>query len=165
MSFLPEKMVNLRKLNSSIELVKNVLTDAYEKMKKSVTPKFSQELSNTISKITNGKYTSIIPNDEQGLLVEIENGSYEPASKLSLGTIDQLYLSLRLSMVEELSEEKMPIILDEVFAYYDDERLKNALLFLKEKCNKHQILIFSCTNREKELLEKLNIDFNYISLN
>ena len=159
------KMVNLRKLNSSIELVKNVLTDAYEKMKKSVTPKFSQELSNTISKITNGKYTSIIPNDEQGLLVEIENGSYEPASKLSLGTIDQLYLSLRLSMVEELSEEKMPIILDEVFAYYDDERLKNALLFLKEKCNKHQILIFSCTNREKELLEKLNIDFNYISLN
>ena len=139
-------MVNLRKLNSSIELVKNVLTDAYEKMKKLVTPKFSQELSNTISKITNGKYTSIIPNDEQGLLVEIENGSYEPASKLSLGTIDQLYLSLRLSMVEELSEEKMPIILDEVFAYYDDERLKNALLFLKEKCNKHQILIFSCTN-------------------
>ena len=159
------KMVNLKKLNSSIELVRSVLTKAYERMKKSVTPKFSQELSNTISKITNGKYTSIVPNDEQGLLVEVENGSYEPASKLSLGTIDQLYLSLRLSMVEELSEEKMPIILDEVFAYYDDERLKNALLFLNEKCKGHQILIFSCTDREKELLEKLNIDFNYISLN
>ena len=159
------KMVNLKKLNSSIELVRSVLIKAYERMKKSVTPKFSQELSNTISKITNGKYTSIVPNDEQSLLVEVENGSYEPVSKLSLGTIDQLYLSLRLSMVEELSEEKMPIILDEVFAYYDDERLKNALLFLNEKCKGHQILIFSCTDREKELLEKLNIDFNYISLN
>ena len=159
------KMVNLKKLNSSIELVRSVLIKAYERMKKSVTPKFSQELSNTISKITNGKYTSIVPNDEQSLLVEVENGSYEPVSKLSLGTIDQLYLSLRLSMVEELSEEKMPIILDEVFAYYDDGRLKNALLFLNEKCKGHQILIFSCTDREKELLEKLNIDFNYISLN
>ena len=159
-----EKMVNLKKLNSSMELVREVLTNSYEKMKNSVTPKFSQELSNTISKITNGKYTSIIPNDEQGLLVEIENGSYEPASKLSLGTIDQLYLSLRLSMIEELSTEKMPIILDEVFAYYDDERLKNVLLFLNEKCKEHQILIFSCTNREKELLEKLNINFNSISL-
>ena len=158
------KMVNLKKLNSSIELVRSVLTKAYERMKKSVTPKFSQELSNTISKITNGKYTSIVPNDEQGLLVEVENGSYEPVSKLSLGTIDQLYLSLRLSMVEELSEEKMPIILDEVFAYYDDERLKNALLFLNEKCKGHQILIFSCTDREKELLEKLNIHFSYIKL-
>ena len=158
------KMLTLRKLNSSMELVRGVLLNAYERMKKSVTPRFSQELSNTISKITDGKYTSIVPNDEQGLLVEVDNGSYEPVSKLSLGTIDQLYFSLRLSMVEELSEENMPIILDEVFAYYDDERLKNALLFLNEKCNGHQILIFSCTDREKELLEELNFDFNFISL-
>ena len=158
------KMSTLRKLNSSMELVKEVLSNAYEKMKKSVTPKFTQELSNTISKITDGKYTNIVPNDEQGLLVELDNGNYEPASKLSVGTIDQLYLSLRLSMVEELSEENMPIILDEVFAYYDDERLKNTLSFLNEKCNNHQILIFSCTDREKEMLEKLKIKFNYINL-
>ena len=159
-----KEMVNLKKLNSSIELVKNVLMNSYEKMKKSVTPKFSQELSNTISKITNGKYTTIVPNDENGLVVEIENGNYEPASKLSLGTIDQLYLSLRLSMIEELSTEKMPIILDEVFAYYDNERLKNALLFLEEKCKSHQILIFSCTNREQEILKELNIKYNLIKL-
>ena len=158
------KMLTLKKLNSSMELVKEVLTNSYEKMKKSVTPKFTQELSNTISKITNGKYANIIPNDDQGLLVELENGNYEPASKLSVGTIDQLYLSLRLSMVEELSEEKMPIILDEVFAYYDDERLKNALVFLNEKCKNHQILIFSCTNREKEMLEELQLKFNIINL-
>ena len=158
------RMSTLRKLNSSMELVKEVLSNAYEKMKKSVTPKFTQELSNTISKITDGKYTNIAPNDEQGLLVELDNGNYEPASKLSVGTIDQLYLSLRLSMVEELSEENMPIILDEVFAYYDDERLKNTLSFLNEKCNNHQILIFSCTDREKEMLEKLKIKFNYINL-
>ena len=158
------KMLTLKKLNSSMELVKAVLTNSYEKMKKSVTPKFTQELSNTISRITNGKYSNIIPNDEQGLLVELENGNYEPASKLSVGTIDQLYLSLRLSMVEELSEENMPIILDEVFAYYDDERLKNALIFLNEKCKNHQILIFSCTNREKEMLEKLKLEFNIINL-
>ena len=158
------KMLTLKKLNSSMELVKAVLTNSYEKMKKSVTPKFTQELSNTISRITNGKYSNIIPNDEQGLLVELENGNYEPASKLSVGTIDQLYLSLRLSMVEELSEENMPIILDEVFAYYDDERLKNVLIFLSEKCKNHQILIFSCTNREKEMLENLKINFNCINL-
>ena len=158
------KMSTLRKLNSSMELVKEVLSNAYEKMKKSVTPRFTQELSNTISKITDGKYTNIVPNDEQGLLVELDNGNYEPASKLSVGTIDQLYFSLRLSMVEELSEENMPIILDEVFAYYDDERLKNTLLFLNEKCNNHQILIFSCTNREKEMLEELKLEFNIINL-
>ena len=159
-----DKMVNLEKLNSSMELAKIILTDAYEKMKKSVTPKFTQQLSNTISKITNGKYMNIIPNDEQGLLVELENGDYEPASKLSVGTIDQLYLSLRLCMLDELSEEKMPIILDEVFAYYDDERLENILMFLNEKCKEHQILIFSCTNRERDILEKLKIQYDYIEI-
>ena len=158
------KMLTLKKINSSIELVKETLTNAYEKMKKSVTPKFTQELSKTISNITDKKYSNIILNDEQGLLVELENGNYESASKLSVGTIDQLYLSLRLSMIEKLSEENMPIILDEVFAYYDDERLKNALMFLNEKCKNHQILIFSCTNREKEILEELKLKFNIINL-
>lgn len=43
----------------------------------------------------------------------MQNGEYVSAEKLSIGTIDQLYLSLRMSMVEEISKEKMPIILDE----------------------------------------------------
>ena len=50
------KMLTLKKINSSIELVKETLTNAYEKMKKSVTPKFTQELSKTISNITDKKY-------------------------------------------------------------------------------------------------------------
>ena len=69
----------------------------------------------------------IMFNDEVGLIIELGNGNYVPASKLSIGTIDQLYLSLRLSMAEELSNEKLPIILDEAFAYYDEERLENIL--------------------------------------
>ena len=84
--------------------------------------------------------------------------------QLSVGTIEQLYLSLRLSMVEELSEEKMPIILDEVFAYYDSQRLKNILEFINDKFKNHQIIIFTCTNREKDILNELNIDFNAINL-
>ena len=94
----------------------------------------------------------------------MENGNYVPASKLSIGTIDQLYLSLRLSMVEELSKEKMPIILDEAFAYYDTERLENILKYINEKFIGHQIIIFTCTNREKEILKNLNINFNNIEL-
>ena len=118
-------MSTLQKLNLSFELAKDILNTSYEKMKSTVTPRFTQELSKNISKITDGKYNNILFNDEEGLIVELENGNYVPASKLSIGTIDQLYLSLRLSMVEELSKEKMPIILDEAFAYYDTQRLEN----------------------------------------
>lgn len=159
-----EKMVNLKNLNTSMEFAKMILNECYEKMRNSVTPKFTENLSKNIADITDNKYSNVMFNDEQGLIVELDDGRYVPASKLSIGTIDQLYLSLRLSMVDDLSEEKMPIILDEAFAYYDDERLENILKFITNKFSEHQIIILTCTNREKNIFEKLNIDFNYMEL-
>ena len=125
-----EKMSTLENLNASINLAKEVLEKSYEEMKNMVTPKFTKNLSKNISVITNGKYKNVRVHDELGLIVELEDGSYVQASKLSIGTIDQLYLSLRLSMVDELSNEKMPIFLDESFAYFDNERLENILKYL-----------------------------------
>lgn len=171
LSKIEEELVNdknimstLQKNNISFELTKEILQASYEKMKNSVTPKFTQELSNNISNITDQKYTNIMFNEEEGLMVELKNGNYVPASRLSVGTIEQLYLSLRLSMVEELSEENMPIILDEAFAYYDEERLINILKYIKNRFKEHQIILFTCTNREKEILEKEKMEFNFISL-
>lgn len=171
LSKIEEKLVNhkeemsaLETLNQSMNLAKEVLEQAYEKMRTSVTPKFTQNLSETISHITNGKYTNVVFHNEEGLIVEMENGNYEPVAKLSVGAIDQLYLSLRLSMVEELSEEKMPIILDEAFAYYDEQRLENIFDYIKERFKYHQIIIFTCTDREKNIMDKLNIDYNLINL-
>ena len=159
-----EKMSTLNKLNLSFELAKEILAESYEEMRNTVTPKFTQELSKNISEITEKKYSKIMFNDEQGLIVELESGNYVPASKLSIGTIDQLYLSLRLSMIDELSEENLPIILDETFAYYDTERLTNILKYLDEKYKTHQIILFTCTNREKEILEKIKVPYNLIEL-
>ncbi len=159
-----EKMLALKSLEKSINLAKETLAESYEEMKNTVTPKFTDNLSENISKITNGKYNNTKFNDEEGLIVELENGNYVSAVQLSVGTIEQLYLSLRLSMVEELSEERMPIILDEVFAFYDDKRLENVLKYISDRFSKNQIMIFTCTNREKKILEKFNIKFNYINL-
>lgn len=158
------KMSTLKRMNESINLAKEVLTQAYEEMKSTVTPKFTRNLSENISNITDGKYKNIRFNDMEGLIVELDNGNYISANNLSVGTIEQLYLSLRLSMVEELSDEKMPIILDEVFAYYDKNRLKNTLNYIINKFSNNQIIILTCTNREKEIFDDLNIDYNYINL-
>ena len=159
-----KEMSTLKNLERSMNLAKEVLNLAYEKMRTSVTPKFTQNLSETIAHITNGKYTNVVFHNEEGLIVELENGNYESVSKLSVGTIDQLYLSLRLSMIEELSEEKMPIILDEAFAYYDTQRLKNILNYLANTYADRQIILFTCTQREKEILKAFNISYHLIDL-
>ena len=161
---LKEQYEELQKNNESIELVKTLLARAYDNMKNSVSPVFTQKLSNSIATITKGKYCKLSFNDEQGLIVELENGNYIPAERLSTGTIDQLYLSLRLAMLDEISNEKVPIILDESFAYYDDERLKNILNYLVNEFNDRQIIIFTCSHREKDILTQENIHYNFVNI-
>ena len=161
---LEEQLQELEKRNNAINLTKEILTKAYINMKNNITPKFTQNLSYNISKISEGKYTKVGINDDKGLIVENEFGEYIPAELLSIGTIDQLYLSLRLSMIDDMSKEKMPIMLDEAFAYYDDERLENILKFLNDNMNEHQVIIFTCTQREKRVLDKLNMEYNLVEL-
>ena len=161
---LNQKEIALNRDNESIELAKEILEIAYIKMKENVTPKFTKELSENIAKISDGKYENVRINDEQGIIVEKENGEYVPSEKLSIGTIEQLYLSLRFSAIKELSQENMPIILDEAFAYYDSQRLENILKYISEEFKQNQIIILTCSKREKEILEKLNIKHKEILL-
>ena len=103
-------------------------------------------------------------NDDNGMIVENNRGEYVDAAKLSTGTIDQLYLALRLSMIDDLSKEKLPIILDESFAYFDNSRLENILKYLNGELNNHQTIILTCTNREKDILDKINVEYNLVEL-
>ena len=155
---------SLQEDSQSINLAKEVLTEAYSKMKNEVTPKFTKFLSENISKITNGKYSNVKFNEENGLIVEMQNGDYIPAEYLSMGTIDQLYLSLRLSATREIVEEKMPIILDEAFAFYDEERLKNILRYISDTYKDRQIIILTCTNREEKIMKNNELEYNLVNI-
>ena len=155
-----ENLTKLEKRAKEFELAKELLDEAYEEMRSNITPKFNQTLSKNIDIISNGKYKNISINDK--ITIELNDGRYIPAESLSIGTVEQIYLSLRLSILNEISNEKLPIILDEAFAYYDDNRLEAALEFLSKVDN--QVILFTCTNREKEILDKNNINYNYILL-
>ena len=154
----------LLKLNNSFNLAKECLEEAYEKIRNNVSTEFTEKLCSIIRKISSGNYENINFNDETGLTVEIQDGRFVSAEILSQGTIDQMYLALRLSSIETISKENMPIILDETFAYFDDERLKNILEFINDFYNNKQVIIFTCSNREINILEKLNIEYNLINL-
>ena len=75
-----------------------------------------------------------------------------------------MYLSLRLSTLNVVSKENMPIILDESFAYFDNERLTNIMKFIECFYKNRQVIILTCSNREKEILKELNIEYKLIEL-
>ena len=65
------------------------------------------------------------------------------------GTMDQLYLALRLAVAEELTPEA-PLILDDALVRFDDQRMKAAMEILKETSKNRQVICFTCQKRETE---------------
>lgn len=69
-----------------------------------------------------------------------------------------------MASIDELVQENMPVILDETFAFFDDERLGKTLEFLNQNFGEKQIIILTCTQREKSVLEARNIPYNQMVL-
>lgn len=163
LSLLEEEKRNLEDLNKVYEIVLSGLNEAYEEIKASISPSFVNNLSKITKNITDGKYKSVILSEEQKIMVQLETGEYVELEKLSLGTIEQVNFALRMSILQELTNEKIPILLDETFVFYDEDRLKNVLEYIT-KFEGKQIILFTCSNREKNILDQHNIEYNYIEM-
>ena len=154
----------LESLNEAYNIAKECMEIAYREIKQNMSPRFQEKLCEIIENITNGKYKNIVLNDETEINIELPNGEYMPIYFLSVGTIDEIFLSFRLSTLKEVSTENLPLFFDETFAYFDKKRLKNILLYLQDQFYDRQIIIFTCTDREIFALNELKIEYNLISL-
>ena len=124
------------------------------------------ELNGSISKwvscLTAGAYDSVRL-DDKGKIFILTNGREVLPQMLSRGTLEQIYLALRLAVGNVFSkEEDMPVFLDEAFAMYDDKRLKETLRALS--ATGKQIFIFTCQKREMQILQELGIMYKPIFL-
>ena len=114
---------------------------------------FSRRVSRLLVQMTGGRYSSISLDDRMDVNINTPDRLLK-ISQVSFGTMNQIYFALRIAAGELLSGGKdLPILLDEPFAMYDDERLKAALTFLAG--SGRQTLLFTCQSREKLLAGKL----------
>ena len=154
-----EKLLNY---NDTIEIAKEVLKESYDELKNNVGPEFDKKLSYIVGKITNNKYNDVYIDNEHNIKIKTEHGEYVNLERFSTGTIEQVNLALRLAYIDTISKERLPIILDEAFAFYDDERLANIMRFLSEEYINRQVIIFTCSNREKKIIDEENIPANVV---
>ena len=154
-----EKLLNY---NDTIEIAKEILKESYDELKNNVGPEFDKKLSYIVKKITNGKYDDVYIDINHNIKMKTEHGEYVNLERFSTGTIEQVNLALRLAYIDTISKESLPIILDEAFAFYDDERLANIMRFLSEEYINRQVIIFTCSNREKKIIDEENIPANIV---
>ena len=112
--------------------------------------------------LTNGEYTDIILNREN-ILVENTAGVHYNVIQLSKGTSEQLYVAFRFAFAEIVSNViQVPIIIDDGFVNFDDQRRQNAFNLLRELAQRHQIIYFTTNQSAVNIFDKVT-DMSAIS--
>lgn len=150
----------------SIAIALKLLKDANDELKDVIDPNFINKFNKIIIKVTDGKYSNInILDDGEIFTKDNEKNKIVNIKSLSAGTIDQFNLAFRLTVLMNISKEKLPIILDEAFVNYDNTRLKNILKYFESISDERQIILFTSNDREKRIMDSGNIKYNFINMN
>lgn len=129
-------------------------------------PDIIKRAAHYFSKITQGRYNDIYTDERsRSFFLTTPHGEKSIDGGFSRGTREQLYLSLRLAIIEHLdksNETKLPLILDDVFVNWDKDRLSGVKELVYEIADQRQVIMFTCHESQAELFKdggKSNIIF------
>ena len=139
----------------AIALAMESLQSANTTLQNRFSPALSRRAGELFSRLTGGKYESVLLDRTFSAQAgETGESVSHDAQLLSLGTLDQLYLAVRLAICESAlpADDPPPIVLDDALVRFDDERCRAALELLLEESKSRQILLFTCQHRESAYL-------------
>ena len=149
----------------AIDLAQETMADLSSSIRDSFGLYLNKEASQYITGITGGIYDSMSIDENLNVFLNTKT-KLVPLENVSSGTMDQVYLALRLAAAKLLTSSGsggFPLIFDDSFTQYDDERLKTALEWLASAYG-GQIIIFTCHRREAQMLRARQVEFQLIEM-
>ncbi len=153
---------------SAIVEAQNTLNEAFKEMQIDFGPMINYRASRVLGGITGNKQCSMLVSDKL-IPAFAEQGDSQPRSSevMGAGTYDQIYLSLRLALSGVVTDDMLPVMLDDSFVQFDDDRMNDALRFIKEDNavgEIGQVIIFTCHKRMINAAKKLELTDNVYSM-
>ena len=146
------RIERLEDIYGAVTLALETLAQARQELQRKFAPRISKRAQELLAKMTAGRYDRLTLSEDLSLLAgAAEEETLREILWRSDGTVDQLYLALRLAVAEELIPDA-PLVLDDAFVRFDDTRLNAAVDILKEEAGQKQVILFTCQHREKALL-------------
>lgn len=150
---LNERIEELELTYAALEYAQDALRATMEQLQRRFAPAISQRAQDLFSQLTGGKYTRLRLAQDLSLYAAAQSEDVlRPQQWRSDGTIDQLYLALRLAVAAELMPTA-PMVLDDALVRFDDQRLAAAINLLKQESEQRQILLFTCQEREQKIFD------------
>ena len=151
-----------REDRDALELAAETMSRLAARMSKTLEHTLDKEMSGILAQITGNVHEQLQVTDGQGIVLAEQMQKRTPEA-YSQGTMQQAYFSYRMAAGHMLmKEEPLPFLLDETFANYDEEQLRQTLRWLAEQEN--QIFLFTCRETEMRLLTEEDILFASIRL-
>jgi uncharacterized coiled-coil protein SlyX len=137
----------------ALALAIETLGGASAELQTRFSPLLSDMAGRICSRLTGGRYEKLTFDKELAASAKTADESVSRnILTLSAGTADQVYLALRLAVIDLIlpKADPCPLIFDDALANFDDGRAALALDYLLELSESRQILLFTCHGREAD---------------
>ena len=142
------RLTRLNETYTALELALHTLEDATAQLQRRFAPRIAQQAQELFAKLTGGRYDRLMLQQDLSVNVGAEGETVLRAAQWrSEGTVDQLYLALRLAVARELTPAA-PLILDDALVRFDDTRHGLAMDVLRQEAEQKQVILFTCQSRE-----------------
>lgn len=150
---LEARTARLTEEYQALSLAMKALDSANTSLQNRFSPELGRRAAEVFSALTGGRYTGVLLDRAFRLSAEPKDDPvFRDAQLLSAGTLDQLYLAVRLAICDLVlpAEKEVPLILDDALTNFDDQRCAAALRYLQAEAKHRQILLFTCHSREAD---------------
>jgi len=142
------RISKLEEYYSAICLALAKLEEASTQLQRRFAPQITKDAKDLFHALTGGRYTRLTLGADLNLNVATEEEDTLYSTQFpSDGTVDQLYLALRLAVANALTPDA-PLVLDDALVRFDDTRLVYAMQVLSQQAHTKQVLLFTCQSRE-----------------
>ena len=149
---LQMRIETLQQYYRALTRAQETLQQATQELQRRFAPRISQRAQALFARLTGQRYQRLSLGQDLSLEASTQDETTLRGTLWrSDGTVDQLYLALRLAVAEELTPDA-PLVLDDALVRFDDGRLKAALQILQEEAAHKQVILFTCQSREQGLL-------------
>lgn len=122
----------------------NLLAEAVDEFGRSHLTTLNDEASKLLSKITGGRYSAIKLDENMAPAVQIDGRRWRPVESFSRGTVDAIYLALRIALAKVRDDGRsLPLMLDDPFVHLDQKRLTTTLNLIDLASADGQLILFS----------------------
>jgi len=144
-----------------LAMAARLLSEAQERYERDRQPEVVKHAESAFVRMTNGRYSRIaVPLGKDAIEVFDRSGASVTPGKLSRGTAEQLYLALRIGLIDQLGEAgaSLPVLMDDVLVNFSPERVEPAARSIVDLAERRQVIFFTCHPAMADLLCRIAPD-------